>query len=158
MADKKTTPEIATCPARHFAGISARYSHASKSGIPDQWRRFNSGAPLAGAVPGAAYGIVHNFIEPDQWDYVCACEVGASQEALPDGHARLTVPGGTFAIFHFDEPIMRIDAAMGAVFGWIGASDYRPDGGVTLERYGPGFDPATGTGGYDIMVRVARRA
>ncbi|SPH24812.1 Transposon Tn10 TetD protein [Defluviimonas aquaemixtae] len=148
-------PVTKSCPARHFVGLQARYSAATRPGIPGQWARFNTEDPeFEGQLPGAGYGVVHGFTDDGEWNYLCGNEV-KRPIPVPNGYTAVTVPAAVYAVFSAKEHIAAIDQVMTGILDWIAAWDRELAEGATLERYGPEFDPKTGGGGFEVWVPIA---
>ncbi len=150
-----TPPRFETRGASVFAGIVERYNCQSPSGIPDQWQRF---APQIGRIPSqvgqAAYGVIYNFDQEGNFDYLCAVEIAGSP-VLPKGVTTLTVPAHKYAVFTHRGHIAGIRSTIAAIWNqWLPESGYKPVCAPTLERYGPEFNPTTGMGGVEIWVPI----
>ena len=78
-----------------IAGLRARYSNATKAGIPAQWQRFG---PLiggiSGRVGGEAYGVCCDFDAAGHYDYVCGVAV-SSLAGLPPELSGVRIPART---------------------------------------------------------------
>jgi len=137
------------------AGLSNRYAFQNTTGIPAQWARFNEVVGrIPGAVGDAAYGVSFG-LTGDGFDYLSGVEV-ADLEAVPGEFARLTIPAHLYAVFHYPGHISAIQQVMGAIWQeWLPVSGYRSTGAPAFERYGPSFDPSTGSGGFEVWVPVA---
>ncbi|MBI1418625.1 MAG: hypothetical protein GC146_15530 [Limimaricola sp.] len=151
-------PRMVRCGPRHFVGINGRFDRATMGEIPALWARFNAADPaIANSLGEAAYGVVHNFVGTG-WDYACAYEVSGPVAAPPDGFVAISFPDRDFAVFAAPGDLSTIGQVMEEAMDWIAASDMDFANGPTLERYGADFDPATGTGGFEVWVAVTPRA
>jgi AraC family transcriptional regulator len=152
------TPRLVPCKARHFVGLDAGYTHATKSGIPQQWERFNTADPdIDNTLGEAAFGVIHGFADDGSWRYACAYEVSKAARATPDDYIAMSFPARTYAVFSVSGHVTTIDTVIGQAMEWVAGSDYSFDDGPTLERYGDDFDPETGTGGFEVWVAVVPR-
>ncbi|MCH8552901.1 MAG: AraC family transcriptional regulator [Natronospirillum sp.] len=139
----------------HLAGLVSRFHCDAKAGIPQQWQRFQPFlAALAPHSSGAAYGACFNFDEDGHFDYMTGVEV-PPQAALPAGVVSTTLPEQEYAVFAHGGHIADITSVMAAIWSQ-GISDFglEPSGGPTLERYGPEFDPVSGSGGFEVWIAV----
>jgi AraC family transcriptional regulator len=143
-------------PERHFAGPVQRYTMQTRAAIPQQWQSYNdAGTKMAGAVPGAFYGIAFN-VAPDMesFDYLCGQEVPADA-TLPAGFTQVTITG-PYARFVTKDHISTMNAAWHEVYThWLTRPDLHPRPGPALEYYPPEFEPMTGEGGFELWVPVA---
>jgi AraC family transcriptional regulator len=58
-------------------------------------------------------------------------------------------------VFHQRDHIATIRATCAAIWNtWLPASGHAAADAPTFERYGPEFDPLTGTGGFEIWVPI----
>jgi AraC family transcriptional regulator len=149
-------PRIVTSRPMILAGLSEHYDCQDPSGIPALWQRF--GAHL-GHIPNevrdVAYGACYNFDSEGFYDYMACVEVTAVRD-LPSGFKTLNVPAEQYAVFKHREHVAGIRETFAAIWSsWLPNSQYKAIEGVTLERYGPEFDPRTGMGGLEIWVPVA---
>ncbi len=150
-------PRFVTRGPLNLAGLVERYAGDMAGGIPAQWQRFG---PYIGNIPGqtgdAAYGVVYNFDQESNFDYMCGVEITGTPD-LPRGFQSLRVPSQRYAVFAHKGHIAGIRATCAAIWrDWFPKSDFRAVNGPTLERYGPEFDPTTGLGGLEIWIPVER--
>lgn len=154
MTIKLAEPRIFDAEPMLFAGIGQRFDYADMGAIPLQWQRFAEHiGHIPGQVRGASYGVCTNS-DADGLDYISAVEVKDFGD-LPKDYTRLRVPAQRYAIFSHKGHISEIRSVIHAVFGtWIPQSKYEIADAPSLERYGPEFDPPSGTGGYEIWVPI----
>ena len=155
MGSSPATPRLVTREGFLAFGTSEHYDRTSKSGIPDQWKRFG---PYIGHVPGqvpdVSYGIVSNTDEAGNMDYMCAVEVPAFP-AEPAEFTRLRLVPQTYAVFEHRDHIASIESTFEHIFGrGLADAGLKPNGAPVFERYDGRFDPATGLGGFEIWVPV----
>lgn len=144
------------------AGLRERYRFADgdfTGPIGAQWTRF---APRLGtipdAVPGVAYGLFFSRIEGlDGFEYRCGVEVVA--DAAPGDLVIARVPALRYAVFPHERRVTEFRSTIDAIyFDWLPNSDYamaQVDGAPDIvERYGPGYDPASGAGDIEFWIPV----
>jgi predicted transcriptional regulator YdeE len=78
---------------------------------------------------------------------------------LLDDLTVVEAPARLFAVFPFEEHVSRLGETVNAIWErWLPSSDYEKDivpGAPDLvERYGLGFDPATGKGDITIWIPI----
>lgn len=136
-------------------GLAQRYSCQSNAGIPSQWNRFLPHfCNIAGQVGRIAYGVVHNFDEAGNYDYLCAVEVREFPENPPD-FVRLRVAPQTYAVFEHKDHISSIQASWKLVWDEaLVASGHKAADAPFFERYGENFDGRTGLGGVELWVPI----
>jgi AraC family transcriptional regulator len=80
-------------------GLGQHYNCQSNAGIPSQWDAF---LPHFGHIPGQqgriAFGVICNFDDAGNYDYICGVEVSAFP-AHPPEFTRLRIPPRTYAVF-----------------------------------------------------------
>jgi len=151
-------PRFEVIPARRLAGLRERYDMRHMEGIPMQWQRF---APYLTTMPGrvgdASYGVSDNFDQATGMvDYMAAVAV-RNDASLPDGIVSVDLPEQRYAIFASHDHISGIRAFIASVWSTgIPKSGATPVRGAMLERYGPEYDAASGTGGFEIWVPVQK--
>jgi AraC family transcriptional regulator len=139
------------------AGLSERYDCDSSKAIPSQWQRF---VPYIGNIPGqiggTAYGVCCNSDEEGNFDYICGVEVADFSE-LPPELARLRIPARRYAVFTHRDHISTIRRTVNTIWNkWLPESGYEVADAPDFERYGPEFDPESGTGGVEIWIPLAK--
>lgn len=155
MNAKLTEPRLEARGALLFAGLSERYSGATRAGIPGQWQRF---APYLGRLPSQvgsdAFGVCYNTDDEGNMDYLCAVEV-SSFSTLPENFARLRIAPQQYAVFHHRDHVASISDTFCAIFGrWLPEGGYELADAPLFERYTPSFDGRTGLGGVEIWVPI----
>ena len=146
-------PRFASRNAFLVAGLSARYDYETcGGGIPAQWQRF---APYIGNVTGQigsdAYGVRYNS-DDSGLDYLCGVEVGEFSQ-LPPELSRVRVPTNRYAVFTHRGHISAIRSTWHTIWNkWLPKSGHQLADAPDFERYGPQFDPRTGSGEVEIWV------
>ena len=140
-----------------LAGLVERHRD-SNSGIPAQWQRFAAECGrLPGPVDGAAYGVVFDAAQSGMdFSYLTGIEVN-HRKNLPDSFERLEIPARQYAVFAHSGHVSTLPQTMQSIWqDWLPRSGVRPDSGRVsfFERYGEEFDPASGTGGFEIWFPV----
>lgn len=141
-----------------FAGLVERYDCQAPAGIPAQWQRFT---PYLGTIPQQAnefaYGVGYNFDEEGYFDYMCAVAV-KNLLGLPTAMQTLQVPPQKYVVFTHHDHISNIRATLAAIWNqWFPTSGYQSASAPMFERYGPEFNPSTGTGGLEIWIPLANQ-
>jgi AraC family transcriptional regulator len=150
-------PRIQEAASLRFVGTARRYRYGSMGGIPGQWQEFNRYiGTIPREKPGAAYGVCANAND-DSMDYMCAVEV--SDFALVDKTLqRLRAPAQNYAIFSHAGHVSEIQGVFGAIYrDWLPTSGHEIADAVSFEKYGAGFDPVTGSGGFEIWIPLKRQ-
>jgi len=106
------------------------------------------------------YGVTMRMADGDiDMEYFCSAPPPVPLEPRP-GFVDWTLAPLTFAVFPFDGHILQFRDFVHTVFGTAitqAGLQLAPDGlGVPeyIERYGIGFDPLTGKGGFELLVPV----
>lgn len=154
-AAKLAPPRFETAKARHFAGLVMRHNCNDGAGIPAQWQKLQ---PHFGEIPkqvgDAAYGMSYDMDEDGNFTYLSGFEV-ADFSDLPNGLGTLRVPDQKYAVFHQFDHIAAIRQVIATIFcNWLPESGHDIADAPMIERYGPEFDPQTGTGGFEIWVPI----
>jgi AraC family transcriptional regulator len=144
-----------------IAGLSAHYTFKTLDDIPKQWERFVPQiAHLRGRVGEADYGLcIDMSAEGKGFDYVTGVQV-AELTNLPAGWVGVRIPAQTYAIFSHPGHVSTIrDTAHAIGAEWLPTSGREPAktsrGEPNLiERYGPQFDPNTGTGDIELWLPI----
>ena len=152
MKSNLAEPRMVEAKPTLYAGIGQRYEYDAMGAIPAQWQRFNQHAgSIGGEVAGAAYGICTNA-DATGLDYICAVEVRDFAD-IDASFTRLRVPGQRYAVFAHAGHISEIRSVWHAIWSeWLPRSGREVADAASLERYGRGFDPDTGNGGYEIWL------
>lgn len=147
---------LADAPAMLLAGPRRHHAFADAArDIPGQWAELRALLPLPGQVGDVAYGAVAQA-DPARgtFEYMCAVEV-ASFDALPPALGRMRVPAQRYAVFVHRGGVATMRATWDAIWGdWVPRSGVRPADTPDFERYGEGFDPATGAGVVEIWFPI----
>jgi AraC family transcriptional regulator len=138
-----------------IAGIVQRYTCETSAGIPSQWQRF---LPQIGSIPGqvgpTAFGVRWNGDEDGNFNYLCGVQV-SDFSRLPTEFGHVRVPAQRYAVFSHHEHVSTIRSTWATIWNkWLSESGHEPVDAPDCERYGPGFDPRTGTGGLEIWVPI----
>jgi AraC family transcriptional regulator len=139
-----------------IAGLRERYSVDNLAAIPLQWQRFSA---YLDAIPGrigrAAYGVCHEFGEPNQFDYVTGVAV-ARLDDLPPEFIGVRLAPAEYLVFRHQGHVSGIGATWRAIMDhWLPASGTRMAEAPCFERVGEDFDRASGMGGIEIWIPVA---
>jgi AraC family transcriptional regulator len=158
---KMNESEMAKLPEPHrvdgkailLAGLSERYNDISIAGVPSQWQRFVPRiGHVPGAVSGATYGVCYNGDDDGNVDYMAGVEVRDFSGAPPD-LARIRLAAQHYLVFEINEHISSIRMAWNAIWNaWLPRSGNTLADAPFFERYGPAFDPQTGSGGYEFWL------
>lgn len=141
MTQPETTeipvPEIRTIAPITLVGRSGRFTMDSRSRIPALWDETVSEWRDA-MIGGPTYGVCSDFSDSGEFTYTVAFP-GTETEGL----ARLTIPGGTYAIFAHDGHVSTISRTWDAIFvKWAPVAEYDLQNGPEFELYDRDFDPA----------------
>jgi AraC family transcriptional regulator len=138
-----------------LGGLRRRHEFAELArSIPEQWRQFESMAPIPGRLGTDCYGVICGT-HTDGFEYMCAVEV-AGLDRLPAELGRMRIAEQRYAVFRHADQVSTIAATWQRILHeWLPAagclSAQRPD----FERYDSAFDPATGLGGVEIWIAIA---
>ena len=148
-------PRFETLGPKLFAGLVERYDCEAPAGIPAQWQRFT---PWLSNIPKqvgqAAYGVIYNFDQEGNFDYMTGVEVKDTKD-LPQEFQSLPTAAQNYAVFTHKDHIASIRTTISAIWSqWFPSSGYQATAAPSFERYGPEFNGATGLGGFEIWVPV----
>ncbi len=158
-------PRIENAEPRLIAGLQERFTAQTRQhDIPLLWTRF---IPHIGKVPGqvaqVAYGVCSHLVsQPFSFEYLAGVEVSTGS-AWPQGFSQTTLPPSLYAIFRHREHVSQLPVTLDAIHQkWLPDSLYKPAHGAPaqpylIERYGEGFNPATGMGDIEIWIPVERK-
>ena len=74
---------------------------------------------------------------------------------IPSEWRRLRIPEQTYAVFSQHDHISTIRATWNTIWNrWLPDSGFDRADAPDFERYGENFNPATGTGGFEIWIPV----
>jgi AraC family transcriptional regulator len=138
-----------------FVGMNQRYTCENSAGVPAQWQRF---LPHFDKVPGKlnnkAYGVMYNFDDENNIDYLCGVEV-ADFSQVPAGWATLRVPEQKYAVFTHADHVSTIRRTWNSIWNsWLPSSGHEVVDAPRFELYGEDFDGRTGHGGLEIWIPV----
>jgi AraC family transcriptional regulator len=148
------SPRIVQGDTLLIFGLGQHYSQ-SNAGIPSQWNKFLPHfGHIAGQIGSVAYGVICNWDEAGNWDYICGVEV-SEFPAHPVEFTRLRIPPQSYAVFEHRDHISAIAAAWKEIWehGLADAGCQAADG-PAFERYDDRFDNRTGLGGFELWVPV----
>jgi AraC family transcriptional regulator len=144
-------PEIRTIEPIPLVGCSGRFDMESRTRIPALWDDTVSEWYDA-MIGGPTYGVCSDFSDSGDFTYTVAFP-GETAEGLD----RLTLPGGTYAVFAHDGHVSTISQTWDAIFAkWAPVADYDLLNGPEFELYDADFDPK-GEGKVAVWVPVAPR-
>lgn len=154
-------PRIVQMPAIRVAGLTRRYPATGEAMrmLSGQWQDFahGPGGRLLAGGP-VMYGIHAGlFGDGGEDDYTSGVEIGP-RDAVPAGLAELRLPPITCAVIDHAGHASEISLTTSAYLrDWLPSSGYRlaPARPFDLiERYGKGFDPASGRGDMQLIIPV----
>ena len=157
LLDDLEPPRVLTHPSFLVAGVGERYGCDDSAAIPSQWQRF---VPSLGSIPGqvgrAAYGVNYNGDDDGSFDYLCGVEVG-SFAGLARDWTRLRIPEARYAVFTHRDHVSTIRRTHNTIWTtWLPQSGHEVADAPHFERYADDFDGATGNGGIEIWLPLAR--
>jgi AraC family transcriptional regulator len=126
----------------------------STEGIAQLWQRFQ---PFMSAIPaikpGMPIGVTRDTSEEGGFDYIAGLEVTRFGD-LPKELEALEIGPRGYVVFTHAGFIGRIRETYRAIWDEALPATGRAyaDGGCTLERHLPAFDPRTGEGGVEIWI------
>ena len=143
MWEELSPPRKVEAGARWVAGVGA----CDGAEIPALWQRFG---PHIGTVPGQvgqeAYGVCHNE------GYLAGVVVTDAANA-PLDWVRVRLVAGRYAVFRHIGHVSTVRRTWFTIWNrGLTANGIQPSGEPEFERYGPEFNPRTGTGGFEIWV------
>lgn len=155
-----TLPPVAVVASERMrlVGLRSRIPHEARGRIPDLWQRFSPHIPaLTEGRAKIAWGAILDAGVEDAFDYVAAVDAGPDA-AVPAGLVAVEVPAARWATAAHRDHVSTIHATCDAM-----VAEWNPSLGtagragetVLMERYGPGFDPATGRGDIAVWVPLA---
>jgi AraC family transcriptional regulator len=140
-----------------ISGRGSRYNCGSTMSIAAQWQGFVPHiGNIAGQVGGKAYGVMCNFDEDGNFDYICGVEVKDFSHASPDW-ARVRVPAQEYAVFTHSDHISTIRSTWRTIWSkWLPESGREVEDAPNFELYGENFDSVTGRGLVEIWLPLKR--
>ena len=140
-----------------ISGIGSRYNCDSAAGIAAQWQGFvpHIGS-IAGQVGGKAYGVMCNFDEDGNFDYICGVEVKDFSRVSSDW-SRVRVPAQDYAVFTHSDHISTIRSTWTTIWNrWLPDSGREVEDAPNFELYGEDFDSVTGRGLVEIWLPLKK--
>jgi len=149
------TPRFETVGPLLLAGLSERYDEQASPGIPGQWQRFARHiGHIPGAKAGTTFGVCYNADDEGGIDYLTGVEV-TDFGGVPDDLARLRIAAQSYAVFSYGGHVSTVRGVWKTIWAQWSSGWGRESADVpTFERYGPGFDPQSGSGGFEIWIPV----
>jgi AraC family transcriptional regulator len=140
-----------------ISGMGSRYNCGSTEGIAPQWQGL---VPHIGNIPGQlgrnAYGVMCNFDEDGNFDYICGVEVKNFSQGFADW-ARVRIPAQDYAVFTHSDHISTIRSTWTTIWNkWLPDSDREVEDAPTFELYGEKFDSTTGRGPVEIWLPLKK--
>jgi AraC family transcriptional regulator len=140
-----------------ISGIGSRYHCGSTESIAAQWQGF---VPHIGNTPGQlggnAYGVMCNFDEDGNFDYICGVEVKDFSQGFP-GWTRVRIPAQDYAVFTHSDHISAIRSTWTTIWNqWLPDSGRVVKDAPTFEVYGEKFDSVTGRGPVEIWLPLKK--
>ena len=140
-----------------ISGMGSRYNCESTVGIAAQWQKFVPHiGNIAGQLSGNAYGVMCNFDEDGNFDYICGVEVKDFSHVSSDW-ARVRVPAQDYAVFTHGDHISTIRSTWTTIWSsWLPYSGREVEDAPNFELYGEDFDSVTGRGPVEIWLPLKR--
>lgn len=153
--DTMPVPEIRTIGPIELAGRSGCFDADSRTRIPALWDE--TVADWSDIMTGGpTYGVCSDFTDAGAFRYTVA--VPAEKAQGEGGLDRLTIPGGTYAVFAHDGHVSTIARTWDAIFtNWAPVAAYDLREGPEFELYDAEFDPEQ-PGKVAVWIPVAPRA
>ena len=136
-----------------ISGMSSRYNCASTTGIAAQWQGFvRHMGHVTEQIGSNAYGVMCNFDEDANFDYICGVEVkGFSQ--VPLDWTRVRIPAQDYAVFTHSDHIATIRSTWATIWNkWLPESGREVEDAPNFELYGEDFDSVAGRGLVEIWL------
>lgn len=140
-----------------ISGIGSRYNCENTAGIAAQWQKFVPHiGNIAGQAGGNAYGVMCNFDEDGNFDYICGVEVKDFSQVSSDW-TRVRVPAQDYAVFTHSDHISTIRSTWTTIWNrWLPDSGREVEDAPNFELYGEDFDSVTGRGLVEIWLPLKR--
>jgi AraC family transcriptional regulator len=138
--------------------LSRRHTFETVIGIPIQWQTFMEThyGHIPHRVRGIPIGVQMPADDDGAFDYVCAAEVTAFDDAAPRELVRVEIPARRYAVFEHREHASTIFETYSAIWNeGLNEHGLVPAHAPTLERHSPSFDPETGEGGVSLWIPLA---
>ena len=164
MSNSGTTqvaaPRVEDSRALRIAGFAEHYWGETMRNIPQLWERL---MPYLGKIPGQAGRVAYGLVmAPDESEtgikYVAGSPKLATDAKVQGEFASVNLPAGQYAIFNHDGHVSKLNSTMDQIWReWLSASGHMAAVDAkraTIERYGEGFDPKTGSGDIEVWVPI----
>jgi len=140
-----------------ISGMGSRYNCESTVGIAAQWQKFVPHiGHISGQVGGNAYGVMCNFDEDGNFDYICGVEVKDFSHVSSDWTG-VRVPAQDYAVFTHRDHISTIRSTWTTIWSkWLPDSGREVEDAPNFELYGEDFDSATGRGLVEIWLPLQK--
>jgi AraC family transcriptional regulator len=140
-----------------ISGIGSRYHCGSTESIATQWQGFVPHiGNIAGQIGGKAYGVMCNFDEDGNFDYICGVEVKDFSRVSPDS-TRVRIPAQEYAVFTHSDHISTIRSTWTTIWNrWLPDSGREVEDAPNFELYGEDFDSVSGRGLVEIWLPLKR--
>jgi AraC family transcriptional regulator len=141
-----------------ISGTGSRYNCENTTGIAAQWQRFVPHiGNIAGQSGGNAYGVMCNFDEDGNFDYISGVEVKDFSRVSPDWTS-IRVPAQDYAVFTHRDHISTIRSTWTTIWNsWLPDSGREAEDAPNFELYGEDFDSVTGRGLVEIWLPLKRK-
>jgi len=137
-----------------IAGFAERIGYDNVASIPQLWQKLSPHiGHMPNEIPGYAYGVKFNS-DNDGFEYLAGVAV-SSFEGLPSELSTVRIPAQTSAVFTHRGHISTIRETMKAIWNdYLPQSELKVVDAPEYERYGPSFDPRTGSGDVEIVIPI----
>lgn len=141
-----------------ISGMGSRYDCENTVGIAAQWQRFVPHIRnITGQVGVEAYGVMCNFDEDENFDYICGVEVKNFSRTHSEW-SRVRVPAQEYAVFTHRDHISTIRSTWATIWNkWLPDSGIEVEDAPNFELYGEDFDSVTGRGLVEIWLPLKKR-
>lgn len=159
QATAALTPRIEQAGPLMIAGLRMALGAQAAEQIPQLWQQLAQhrdripqrvGETAYGLCIRAPGGAMQYLAGVAVWDF----------DGLPEPLRGFVVPAQDYAVFHQDAAVANIRQTIDAVFDdWLPNSGYQVPGQQPLhffERYGPGFNPVSGTGAISLWLPIKK--
>ena len=143
-----------------FAGLRRYFRFEERAGIASLWHAFGPHlGSITNTIPGAAFGLCLAPADPSDeagFDYAPAVEVSSLSD-LPEGLSGIRIAPRAWAVFRHAGHVSTLGVTCAAAGEWLARSGRQPTDCAMqmIERYGPEFDPSTGSGGCEVWIPMA---
>ncbi|MBU6373509.1 MAG: AraC family transcriptional regulator [Alphaproteobacteria bacterium] len=139
-----------------LVGLKASPNALEPGGIPALWGVFaeRAGPYFRSDAPRLTYGVLSGMAG-DSPTYACAAPASAFTEP-PPGFVSIALAARRYAVLESAAHVARIRDVWRAAWDSSEVHALGPQADAPeLERYGPGFDPHSGDGGFSVMIPLA---